>query len=432
LSARNATAPVPASTTLARDLATAGLWLVVIVPQSFGFWFVAGDLAGVPPSDRQTLVLASLLAVGVATLVQVVAGYRVPVFEGPGNAYFAAVTVLSVGHLAGDPAAVTGGMLVAGVFVLLLGTLGIDRLFRRIFTPAVVMAFLIAVVMTVVPATVDRAIGRSAAHPWGVYEAWVSAAVVVVVTVIGQLRPRLRSCSLLAGLGLGTIVYVILAGLPAAPTDAGFAVPQLFPWGSPELSGSIVAPFAIAGVLAAFNIIASVDLMSSTIGEDPPAPATLRRALIADGGVQAIAACFGNLLGNVPRSDSVAVVRMIDSPRARALGLAAAAIIVLAFVGPVVAQLARLPIAVTAALVMVVLGLMLGTCLAAVAKFDHRTKWLVVAPAVAPTFAWLVVSSHLSETAQLLTNPMLIGVVLAVALDRLVPQKRARETAEAR
>jgi hypothetical protein len=55
----------------AADLRAAALWVVAIVPQAFGFWLVAGDLAGVPASRTPELVLAALLTLGAATLGQV-------------------------------------------------------------------------------------------------------------------------------------------------------------------------------------------------------------------------------------------------------------------------------------------------------------------------------------------------------------------------
>ena len=53
-----------------------------------------------------------------------------------------------------------------------------------------------------------------------------------------------------------------------------------------------------------------------------------------------------------------------------------------------------------------------------VATFERRRRWLV-ALAVAPTFAWLLWGDDLSEQVQLVANPLLIGVVVAVVLDRV-------------
>jgi hypothetical protein len=52
---------------------------------------------------------------------------------------------------------------------------------------------------------------------------------------------------------------------------------------------------------------------------------------------------------------------------------------------------------------------------------------LVVLPSLIPTAVWIAVGSSLAPTAQLLANPMLWGVLLAVVLERVVAQRgRAR------
>jgi xanthine/uracil permease len=404
------------------------MWFVVIVPPSFGFWLVAGDLAGVPESSRQTLILASLLCLGLATLAQVKAGHRLPVFEGPASTYLAAIAVLSVGSAAGHPEAVSGGLLAAGLLVFAFGAVGAERLFRRVFTPPVVTAFMLIVTMIVVRPTLERAIAHSPTHPWGEWSAWVSTAVVVLVGAGGQAIAALRSSRLLVALVAGTAVYALTAGLPPARAGGGWATPELFPWGDPELTGSIVAPFLVAGLLASFNTIASIQVMSITL-ERPPPRGSDRRALLSHGAMQAIGASLGNVLGNVARLESSAIVRMIGNPRPRALAIAAAAAIALAFVSPVVALLARLPIPVSAALVAVVLGMMFQQSLREAAKLEPRRRWLVLAPAVAPTIVWVPLSTSLSEHVQLLANPLVIGVALAVVLDRVVtPRAPAAKT----
>jgi xanthine/uracil permease len=410
----------------ARDLAAAALWIVVVVPSSFGFWLVAGDLAGVPASEQRTLVLASLLGLGIATLLQVLLGYRLPVFEGPASTYLAAVAVLNVSAAGARPEAVTGGLLTAGVLVFALGLLGADRPLKRIFTPPVLVAFLVIVVITVVPATVTRAIGRSGDHPWGIAAAWLSTAVVVTVAVGGRAVRWFRSYSLLGALVLGTLTYFLLEGFPGSAGTTGWEAPAVFPWGAPVFSFSVAAPFLIAALLASFNTVASINMMAASHGlsQDPRAE---RRGLMSHGAAQALTASFGNLLGNVPRLDSVGIVRMIGNARPQALALAAAGILALSFIGPAVELLAKLPIAVSAALLAVVLGMMVYEAIQQAVAFDRRRRWLVLVPAIAPAFIWLPIADQLSERAQLLTNPLLVGVVLAVVLDRLVPPSRSQD-----
>lgn len=129
-----------------------------------GLWLVAGSLAGVRPGQLHTLILASLLALAIATVLQVVLGFRLPMYEGPASAYLAEITVIAAeGHH--QLPAITGGLLAAGAFVAVLGVVRVDRLMARAFTPLVANVFLLTVTLAVIPATVERAIGATHGLP---------------------------------------------------------------------------------------------------------------------------------------------------------------------------------------------------------------------------------------------------------------------------
>lgn len=402
-----------------RDLVGAALWFVAIVPPAFGFWLVAGDLLGVPEEDFRILLAASMLGVGIATFLQVTIGYLVPVYEGPAGNYLAAVAVLAVADP--SPAEATGGLLVAGAIVFTLGALRVDRTLGHLFTPPVVQAFLFIIVLIALPPTVDRALDLSAGAPLGTVAGWASALVVVGLALGLQSNRALRPYALLGSLAVGTAAHFVLDGVPTPRFESGgIAVPSLFPWGSPQISLSIGAPFAIAAVLASFNTIASMRVMGAAIDE-PPGAGAGRRGLLVDGGAQCLNACLGNLLGHVPRLDAAGVIPLIGNTRRLPLAIAAATVIALSFVGPVIDLLALLPVSVSASLLALVLGAITVQGLRQVARMDRRSRWLVFAPAVAPCLVWLPLADSFSQTGQLLSNPLLVGTGVAIVLDRLVP-----------
>lgn len=404
---------------LREDGATAALWVIVTVPPSFGFWLVAGDLAGIPHSAARTLIVASLLAVGVATLLQVIIGYRLPVFEGPASTYLAAVAVVHASGHGNHARAIVGGLLSAAVLVFVLGLVGADRIIKRYFTPVVVSAFVVIVVITVIPDTLQRLIERSSGHPLGIPAAWVSSLIVGAVAVMGHRVARLRAFSLLGALLIGSLAYFLMEGFGGEAIGRRWITPSLFPWGAPQIGAAIVLPFLVSGVLASFNTVASVNVMSDVLGQ-PARPDQERRGVTTHGLAQFINACFGNLLGHVPRLDSVGVVRLLGNSRSRALAMASAATIALAFISPLVDLMARIPIPVSAALLAFVLALLALQGLRQVAQLDWRSRWLVFGPAIVPSLIWIPIESSLSHTAQLLANPLLIGVGLGVVLDRFV------------
>jgi xanthine/uracil permease len=399
------------------DLVSAGLWTLAVVPSALGFWLVAGSLAGVTPGQVHVLIVGSLLALAIATLLQVVLGFRLPMYEGPASAYLAAITVVTANGRHGLDG-ITGGLLAAGACVALMALFRVDRLMARAFTPLVANVFVLTVTLAVIPATYKRAVGATHGLP-GSGTAWVSTLVVVGVTLALRRIPRLSPYSLAVALLAGTGVHLLLGGVPRVDTSGGLAAPSLLPWGGPEMSIGVVIPFLLAGALAAFNTIASGRVVALEHALHARGDAS-GRAFLMHGAAQAGGAVVGNVVGTVSRLDSIGIARLLRNPRRAPLVLAALLIGAFAFVSPVVAIVAALPLSVSAALLATVLTVILIQALRAAAGESRRVLVLVVLPSLTPSIVWIAVQSSLSPAAQLIANPMLWGVLLAVVLERVV------------
>ncbi len=391
-----------------------------------GFWLVAGSLAGIAESQVSTLISASLIGLAIGTLLQVAFGFRLPMYEGPAAAYLAAITVVTAeGHH--SLAAITGGLIAAGLFVALMGAIGADRLIAKAFTPLVANVFVLTVSSALIPATVERAVGATGGLP-GKAAAWAATLVVVTVAVALRRVPRLIPYSLLAALIAGTGVYLALAGAPSVKLGAGVATPALLPWGAPRGSLGVVIPFLLAGALAAFNTVASGKVVSVAHGL-PVRPGAQQRSFLMHGAAQVGAAMFGNVVGTVSRVDSIGIAQLLDHRGRAPLLLCGILVGALAFVTPFVGVAAALPLSVSAALLAVLLSLILLHAARGIAQEPRAKVVLVVAPAMIPTAVWIALGSSLPPTVQLVANPMLWGVLIALVLERiLAPRLGAART----
>lgn len=399
-----------------RDTLAALLWTAAVVPAAMGFWLVAGSLAGVAPSQVSTLVSASLLGLGIGTLLQVGLGFRLPMYEGPAAAYLAAITVVTAeGHH--SLGAITGGLIAAGVFVALLGAVGADRLIAKAFTPLVANVFVLTVTSALMPATLERAVGATGGLP-GNGPAWAATVVVVTVAIALRRVPRLVPYSLLAALVAGTAVHIALAGAPPVKLGAGIAAPGLLPWGAPRTSAGVVIPFLLAGGLAAFNTVASGKVVSSAHAL-PLLPGAQRRSFVMHGAAQVGGGLVGNLVGTVSRIDSIGIAQLLDHRGRAPLLLCGILVGALGFVTPFVGVAAALPLSVSAALLAVLLSLIWMHAARGIAREPRALVVRVVVPAMVPTVVWIAVGSSLPPTVQLLFNPMLWGVLIAMVLERI-------------
>jgi xanthine/uracil permease len=391
-----------------------------------GFWLVAGSVAGVPAGQVHTVVAASFLALALATLLQVGVGFRLPMYEGPASAYLAAITVVaSEGHR--GMGAVTGGLIAAGAFVAVLGVLRVDRLMAKVFTPLVASVFLLTVTLAVLPATLERAVGATHGLP-GSAAAWAATLVVVAVTLTLRRVARLTQYVMLVALVLGTATYVVLAGAPHVSIGGGLAAPSLLPWGAPNEAAGVVVPYLLAGALAAFNTVASGAVVAGSCGLEVRSNAA-RTAFLMHGAAQAGGAVLGNVVGTVSRLDSVGIVQLLNHRGRAPLLLMGVLLGIAAFVQPVVAVAAALPLNVSAALLLALLGLILAQALSSLSREPRSVQVLVVAPSLIPTAIWIAVGSSLPPTVQLVANPMLWGVLLAMVLERLLAARARGGTA---
>ena len=92
----------------------------------------------------------------------------------------------------------------------------------------------------------------------------------------------------------------------------------------------------------------------------------------------------------------------------------------LGFVTPFVGVAAALPLSVSAALLAVLLSLIFVHAARGIAREPRTVVARVVVPAMIPTAVWITVGSSLPPTVQLVANPMLWGVLIAMVLERIV------------
>jgi hypothetical protein len=151
-----------------------------------------------------------------------------------------------------------------------------------------------------------------------------------------------------------------------------------------------------------------------------------RRSFVMHGAAQAAGAMFGNLVGTVSRVDSVPIARLLSHRGLSPLVICSILVGGLAFVRPFVRLAAAIPLSVSAALLAVLLLLILAHAARAVARESPLVVALVVVPALIPSVTWIVIGSSLGPTAQLLANPMLWGVLLALVLERVVAARTAQ------
>lgn len=393
-------------------------WLAIIVPPSLGMWVFGAALIGLSPSSLGRVLAGAFLATGLATLLQLAFGWRVSVFEGPASIHLATLVIVAASQGgSASPGVVMGGLLVAGAVVLLLGITGADRLLGRIFSPAATAAFVLALVIILLPEAGSQAVNRSIGPPVGTGDAWLVLLVALGAGSVAYLRRKLRPFALLVAL-VAAVGAQLLMGWPASGgLDPGWTIPTPFVWGIPRFSLAASLPFALAGLAAALNVVGSVSAMSSV--DRASAPGRYRQGLLVNGLVQGVHSAFVGFIGTVGHLESASVVRMLGRDGRRSLAMAAAGLVMLSFVDPAIRVMATIPAHISGTLLLL-LVLVLGVVGTEIAlSCSAQVRWLVIGPALVPPL-WWVVSPPSGQGITAFLNPMVLAIVVAVAAERLL------------
>jgi xanthine/uracil permease len=394
--------------------------MAIIVPPSLGMWVFGATLVGLPASSMGRVLAGAFLAVGLSTLLQLALGWRVPVFEGPASIHLATVVVIAATKGGTAPIAeITGGLLVAGAVVFVLGAIGADRVLIRIFTPAATATFVLALVVVLAPDATAQAIGRSNAHPVGTAAAWFVLVVAVVAGALAYLRARLRPFALLIALIAGVGARFIMGWPTTVPLGSGWTFPH-FVAAWPRFTFAATVPFALAGVAAAFNVVGSLSAMSSVETGEVGRP---RHGLVMNGLIQGIQSGLVGFVGTVGHLESASVVRMIGHGGRRSLAIAAAGLVALSFVDPVVRALATIPAHISGTLLLVLMLVLCVVGIEIVRSLPRLVRWGVVVPALVPAVWWVVFRPSTGGFGAAL-NPMVLAVAVALVAERLVTSLR--------
>ena len=172
---------------------------------------------------EQTFYLQKLFGImGVAMVVQVLWGHRLPLVIGPAS-------VLLIGILATVSAGISAiytGILVGGLVLTVLAYSGWLGKLQFIFTPRVVTVILILIAFTLTPVILNLVMGDTA-H--GLFNLFFTL-LIVFALVIGNkfLRGIWKSTTVLWGIAGGALVYYLVNGFPVLPSTGAESQVSLF------------------------------------------------------------------------------------------------------------------------------------------------------------------------------------------------------------
>ena len=317
------------------------------------------------PAERLFYAQKLFAVIGVAGVVQVLWGHRMPLVVGPASVLLVGV-LSSLG--AGAPVgAIYTSIAIGGLLILLLSFGGLMNKVRKLFTPRIVVVILMLIAFTLAPVIKglvfpERATAQE--HLFGLIFTLVGCAGMVILnrTLTGVAKSLVVPIALI----VGSVAYYALFPMQQGIASAGILGGQIF--NDFSFDWSLLVAFVICYIALLINDIGSIESLGAMLGTEDMG-GRLKRGVRVTGLMNIVAGSMG-VLGPVNYSMSPGVIASTGCASRWALLPATLLLVVCALFPDVIFILTSIPNPVIG----VILLFLMGTQLSAGFEMAHSTN----------------------------------------------------------
>lgn len=398
----------------------------VVIPVSVGAALQMGPLQIAAFTQR------SFLYTGVACILQLFWGHKLPILEGQSGVWWGVVlSVLLGAKAAGISLVIAGGSLetgivLSGVLIMLLGAFGLGSILRKWFTPVATSVFLMLLATELITIFFRGMVGLGDHSTIEVKVALLSVGLVVLVVwlnVKGQ--QMLRNFAILIGIALGWAVYQWgITPVHPAPTASLWMLFRPLAFGPFQFDVGIVLTAVITGLINSTNTVATLESVEPLFGVYAT-DEMYRRSLLVTGFNTVMSGVFG-LVPYAPYTSSIGFLRSTQIYGRLPFALGAVMFMLLGLISPLSSFFSTLPVSVGDAVLLVAYLQLFGSALQKLEglTFTPRTIYRIALPALlgiallaTPSTAFLSLPNALRT---FLGNGLLVGVAISIGLENLV------------
>ncbi|PKM81524.1 MAG: xanthine permease [Firmicutes bacterium HGW-Firmicutes-14] len=284
---------------------------VIVVPA------VLGISLGLTELEIAQLAQRTFLVSGLACLLQIYIGHRLPVLEGAGGMWLGLfISMAGIASATGKSLTILRtdlefGLLMAGMVLILMGIFRLADKLMVLFTPAVNGTVMVLLVLQLSGPFMKGAMGVGTQGEGINWKAAAISLVIIIFTAVFSTRATgfWRTISILLGAAGGWILAGIMGMAPKPVAVTGvFSVPEVFAWGTPTVDSGVIATSVVVGVLLISNLSAGVSSVGRLTGAKVTSD-TYNKGCIATG-LADIFAGLGSTIGFVPFVGSAGFLRV--------------------------------------------------------------------------------------------------------------------------
>ncbi|MBU7595298.1 uracil/xanthine transporter [Metabacillus halosaccharovorans] len=404
----------------------------IVVPISIGTAF---DL---PYSEISMILRSSLVFTGMACLLQGLIGHRYPLMEGHSGIMWglmlnlcviASSTGTSLQTIGGG---IASGLLLAGIVVLILGSLKLISYIQKVFTPMVMSVYLFLLTFQLILIFFKGMLKFTPDGKLDIPVSLFSLGVVLLVCLIKiKGKAVISNFAILIGIVVGWIFYMILfpAEQSTISQSTGFGL-HLFPLGTPNLNIGIIAITFLASFINLSNTIASVST-ASTMFNDTFSQRRLDRSYLLNGAYSIVSALFG-LVPYAPFASSIGFLESTRIFQLRPYLIGGGLMVLLGSVPFLGGLLATLPVTVGNAVLFVAYFQLFGTSLRSI--HNQTFNSITIHRLAIPVLVGVCIMNMDADTFNtlpsliqpLVSNGFIMGVLLSILLEMFVKWEKGK------
>jgi xanthine/uracil permease len=401
-------------------------WVMIAIPNVVIFSTLCGAALGLNPAAQIGFSQRLLVATGLMTILQSLKGHRYPLLEGPSSALLLSFVILAPYGLS----AIEGGIILGGIFLILIGTLKWFRWLSPFFTPHVIGVILVLVALSLLPFLYPLLIGMSKGRPNG--DLLVSGSSLLIIFFVSFLshwsRGLFQTASMLAGIVLGLILFVFQGGISVTVVkeSSWFALPSSFLGVWPSFSLPVILVILCTYLAVMVNTVGSIQGISEIVGREG-LESRIHRG-IGTTGAGGLAAAFLGVVGLVSYSISPGVILISRVASRYVLTMSGVIMIVCAFIPKLWALLTAIPPSVIASVLFVALASQfmagINVMISGKRRIERREYFTIGLPILLGTMVSILPKPFFQllprTLAPLISNGLVMGILLSLLLEHVI------------
>lgn len=296
-------------------------WVFFIFTNTVVIPITIGSALDLSQEKIVSLLQVSFVLTGVVCVLQAFLGHQRSIMEGHSGlwwgVFLAVVTSLAAQGIPLDVigGSLTVGFIISGLLTMIIGLTGLGPVISRLFTPAVMSVFLFLLGVQLVGTFFKGMVGLPFGHPTEkvvidfpiAFLSILVAAFVIFLNV--KAKPSVKQYSLLIGIVLGWILFVIIFRPPYAQVESASFM-ELFPLGDAVFDVGVILLAICAGLLNLANTTVSLK-GTDVFYEAESSNRDYRASFTITGAMSAI----GGSLGLIPYAPYVSSIGFLEQTK---------------------------------------------------------------------------------------------------------------------